>query len=66
MLKEYLKLFGEFTKTSQSVAKIAHYLARYWIPGNLGKTIPPKEAKRGKDDMTVEVCLLYPVRTFMQ
>jgi len=38
MLKEYLKLFGDFTKTSLSVSRICRYLQRYWIPGNLGKT----------------------------
>jgi len=38
MLREYLKLFGDFTKTALSVSRICRYLQRYWIPGNLGKT----------------------------
>lgn len=38
MLREYLRLFGDFTKTSLSVSRICRYLQRYWIPGNLGKT----------------------------
>eukprot|EP01114_Cavostelium_apophysatum_P003186 TRINITY_DN1295_c0_g1_i1.p1 TRINITY_DN1295_c0_g1~~TRINITY_DN1295_c0_g1_i1.p1 ORF type:complete len:780 (-),score=255.74 TRINITY_DN1295_c0_g1_i1:133-2472(-) len=38
MLKEYLKLFNDFTKTSLSVHRICRYLQRYWIPGNLGKS----------------------------
>jgi len=38
MLKEYLKLFGDFTKTSLSVSRICRYLQRYWIPSNLGKS----------------------------
>jgi len=38
MLKEYLKLFGDFTKTALSVSRICKYLQRYWIPGNLGKS----------------------------
>jgi hypothetical protein len=38
MLKEYLKLFGDFTKTALSVARICRYLERYWIPGNAGKS----------------------------
>jgi hypothetical protein len=33
MLKEYLKLFGDFTKTALSVSRICRYLSRYWIPG---------------------------------
>jgi hypothetical protein len=55
MLKEYLKLFGDFTKTSLSVSRICRYLQRYWIPGNLGKT-----------PSGVEVREIYPVSEFSQ
>jgi len=54
MLKEYLKLFGDFTKTSLSVSRICRYLARYWIPGNLGKT-----------PSNVEVREIYPLALVM-
>lgn len=50
MLKEYLKLFNDFTKTSLSVSRICRYLQRYWIPGNLGKT-----------PSGIEVREIYPV-----
>ena len=51
MLREYLRLFGDFTKTSLSVSRICRYLQRYWIPGNLGKT-----------PSGIEVREIYPVR----
>jgi len=54
MLKEYLKLFGDFTKTSLSVSRICRYLQRYWIPGNLGKT-----------PSNIEVREIYPLALVM-
>ena len=51
MLREYLRLFGDFTKTATSVSRICRYLQRYWIPGNLGKT-----------PNGIEVREIYPVR----
>lgn len=54
MLKEYLKLFGDFTKTSLSVSRICRYLQRYWIPGNLGKT-----------PSSIEVREIYPLALVM-
>lgn len=50
MLREYLKLFNDFTKTSFSVAKICRYLSRYWIPANLTKSV-----------QSIEVREIYPV-----
>jgi hypothetical protein len=50
MLREYLKLFADFTKTSLSVSRICRYLQRYWIPGNLGKNVEQ-----------IEVREIYPV-----
>jgi hypothetical protein len=50
MLREYLKLFNDFTKTSFSVAKICRYLSRYWIPANLTKQV-----------QAIEVREIYPV-----
>eukprot|EP01119_Soliformovum_irregulare_P016219 TRINITY_DN4668_c0_g1_i1.p1 TRINITY_DN4668_c0_g1~~TRINITY_DN4668_c0_g1_i1.p1 ORF type:complete len:780 (-),score=286.20 TRINITY_DN4668_c0_g1_i1:47-2386(-) len=54
MLKEYLKLFGDFTKTAISVSRICRYLQRYWIPGNLGKT-----------PQSIEVREIYPLALVM-
>eukprot|EP01118_Nematostelium_gracile_P018515 TRINITY_DN823_c0_g1_i1.p1 TRINITY_DN823_c0_g1~~TRINITY_DN823_c0_g1_i1.p1 ORF type:complete len:795 (-),score=263.67 TRINITY_DN823_c0_g1_i1:65-2146(-) len=54
MLKEYLKLFQDFTKTSLSVSRICRYLQRYWIPGNLGK-VPSN----------IEVREIYPLALVM-
>jgi len=54
MLKEYLKLFGDFTKTALSVSRICRYLQRYWIPGNLGKT-----------PSNIEVREIYPLALVM-
>jgi len=54
MLKEYLKLFGDFTKTSLSVSRICRYLQHYWIPGNLGK-----------QPSSVEVREIYPLALVM-
>jgi hypothetical protein len=54
MLKEYLRLFGDFTKTALSVSRICRYLQRYWIPGNLGKT-----------PQTIEVREIYPLALVM-
>ena len=51
MLKEYLKLFGDFTKTALSVSKICRYLQRYWIPANVTKQVS-----------SIEVREIYPVR----
>jgi len=45
MLREYLKLFADFTKTSLSVSRICRYLQRYWIPGNLGKNVEQIEVR---------------------
>jgi hypothetical protein len=54
MLKEYLRLFGDFTKTALSVSRICRYLQRYWIPGNLGKT-----------PSNIEVREIYPLALVM-
>lgn len=54
MLKEYLKLFSDFTKTALSVSRICRYLQRYWIPGNVGKT-----------PSNIEVREIYPVNFFV-
>jgi len=54
MLKEYLKLFSDFTKTSLSVSRICRYLQRYWIPGNIGKT-----------PSNIEVREIYPLALVM-
>jgi len=54
MLKEYLKLFGDFTKTALSVSRICRYLQRYWIPGNLWKT-----------PSNIEVREIYPLALVM-
>jgi len=54
MLKEYLRLFGDFTKTALSVSRICRYLQRYWIPGNMGKT-----------PGSVEVREIYPLALVM-
>jgi len=54
MLREYLKLFGDFTKTALSVSRICRYLQRYWIPGNVGKT-----------PGSIEVREIYPLALVM-
>jgi Cullin family/Cullin protein neddylation domain len=54
MLKEYLRKLTEYQQTSLSVSKICHYLQRYWIPGNTGKSF---------DD--IEVRNIYPLALVM-
>jgi len=54
MLREYLKLFGDFMKTSLSVSRICRYLQRYWIPGNVGKS-----------PSNIEVREIYPLALVM-
>lgn len=54
MLKEYLKKLTEYQQTSLSVSKICHYLQRYWIPGNTGKSFE-----------SIEVRNIYPLALVM-
>eukprot|EP01117_Protostelium_nocturnum_P018944 TRINITY_DN804_c0_g1_i1.p1 TRINITY_DN804_c0_g1~~TRINITY_DN804_c0_g1_i1.p1 ORF type:complete len:783 (-),score=238.21 TRINITY_DN804_c0_g1_i1:51-2399(-) len=55
MLKEYLRLFGNFTRTATSVSKICKYLERYWIPNHNGRLTENK----------IEIRSIYPLSLIM-
>ncbi|PRP82656.1 hypothetical protein PROFUN_09767 [Planoprotostelium fungivorum] len=39
MLREYLKLFLNFTRSAESISKICKYMERYWIPNHMGRQV---------------------------